>query len=256
MTAPIKNPLWRSIAQALQDEIISGQYRAGEKLPTEAALSLRFGVNRHTVRAAMAELASLGAVHARRGSGVFVAQAQADYQIGRRVRFHQNVAASGRAPTRQITRAETLPSRPDEAQILGLSAGQPVHIVEGISLADGEPLALFRSVFPARLVGLLAALHQNASITAALEACGVTDYVRPETRITAHLADGLQAAALRTSVGLPLLRTVAVNVDADGAAVEYGTSWFAADRTALVMSADDGLSQIRRKMALGASQKG
>lgn len=251
MTRGQKTPLWRSIAQALGTDIAAGLYGAGQKLPTEAALALRFGVNRHTVRAAIAHLAAQNIVHARRGAGVFVAQVVADYPLGPRVRFHQNVAATGRLPSRQLTRAETLPCRADEALALGLPLGAAVHVIEGVSLADAQPLALFRSVFPARLEGLLPALQAMPSVTAALAACGVPDYTRRETRITAHLADGLQALALRIAQGAPLLRTTSINVDGAGAAVEYGQTWFAADRVALML-AGDSVSQIRSNAALGA----
>ena len=71
MTSP-RIPIWQSIAQSLQSEIAQGHYAAGDKLPTEAELALRFGVNRHTVRHALADLAQGGLVHARRGAGVFV----------------------------------------------------------------------------------------------------------------------------------------------------------------------------------------
>ena len=61
-----RTPLWASIAAELRAALAEGQYVAGDKLPTEAALSERFGVNRHTVRRALAQLADDGAVHARR----------------------------------------------------------------------------------------------------------------------------------------------------------------------------------------------
>ena len=50
-----RTPVWKSIAATLEAEIGQGHYRTGDKLPTEAALSARFGVNRHTVRRALAD---------------------------------------------------------------------------------------------------------------------------------------------------------------------------------------------------------
>jgi GntR family phosphonate transport system transcriptional regulator len=239
MTDTERKTLWHSIATTLLNEIGQGIYPRGGKLPTESDLSCRFGVNRHTVRAALAHMAQTGAVHARRGSGVFVAQDMAEYRLGRRVRFNQNIAALGRLPSRKITRAETLPASLGEAAACNLERGAMVHVVEGLSLADSQPIAMFRSVFPARLTGFLAAVEQTGSITQSLAACGVADYARRETRITAQIANGLQCAALQISQGAALLRTSAVNVDGDGLVVEYGTTWFVADRVALVLSQDD-----------------
>ena len=64
-----RSPIWKSIAATIGDEIAKGHYGPGDKLPTEAALSARFGVNRHTVRHALSDMAERGLVRARRGAG-------------------------------------------------------------------------------------------------------------------------------------------------------------------------------------------
>lgn len=232
-----KEALWSAIAATLAAELSADHYRPGDRLPTEAALSARFGVNRHTVRHALAALAERGLVHSRRGAGVFVAQRPTDYPLGRRVRFHQNVLAAGQTPSRRISRAETRPCDPEEARALRLRAGEAVHVVEGVSLADGQPIAAFRSIFPGALLpDLLRHLEAAQSITEALSAAGVTDYTRAETRLTAQLADPVLAVALAVRAGAPVLRTVAVNVDPGGVPVEYGLTWFAGERVTLTVA--------------------
>ncbi|MBC9246890.1 phosphonate metabolism transcriptional regulator PhnF [Paracoccus sp. 11-3] len=234
-----RDTIWTTIASKLRDDIAQRAYAPGDRLPTEAELSARFGVNRHTVRRALADLADAGLVQSRRGAGVFVMARPMDYPLGRRVRFHQNLAESGRTPGRKITRAETCPANDAATEGLGLPAGVPVHVIEGVSFADDQPMAAFRSVFPAgRFPELLVALQTETSVTAALAACGLTDYTRRDTRLTAKLADPVLALALQIRPGAPVLRSVAVNVDAEGIPVEYGTTWFAGDRVSLTVAAD------------------
>ena len=234
-----RSALWKSIAETLTAEIASGHYRPGDKLPTELQLSARFGVNRHTVRHALSALAATGTVHSRRGAGVFVALVPTDYPLGRRVRFHQNVLASGRTPSRQILRIETRPSDAREAEMLALAVGEAVHVVEGLSLADGVPLAKFRSTFPAlRFPDLPAAMARVSSVTQALAEGGLADYTRASTRLTAKAADAIMALHLRVAEGSPVLRTVALNVDAAGKPVEFGITWFAGDRVTLTVFPD------------------
>ncbi|MGL5011972.1 MAG: GntR family transcriptional regulator, partial [Paracoccaceae bacterium] len=127
-----RSMIWKSIADTLTAEIAAALYGPGDKLPTEAALAARFGVNRHTVRHALAALAAQGIVHSRRGAGVFVAAPPTEYALGRRVRFHQNIAAIGRTPSRRISRLETRPGTSTEAEALSLPPGTPVHVVEGV----------------------------------------------------------------------------------------------------------------------------
>ena len=234
-----RSALWREIAETLQAEIARGHFPPGSRLPTEADLSARFGVNRHTVRHALADLAARGLVLARRGAGVFVTGRATDYPLGRRVRFHQAITAAGQVPSRDLTRIETRPADAHEADLLGLDPGALVHVVEGVSKADGQPLAAFRSVFPAsRFPDLPAALSQTNSITEALSHSGLTDYTRSFTRLTAKAAKPMLALSLQLKEGAPVLRSVSVNIDAAGHPVEYGTTWFAGDRVTLTVEPD------------------
>jgi GntR family transcriptional regulator, phosphonate transport system regulatory protein len=170
---------------------------------------------------------------------VFVATQSTDYSLGRRVRFRQNIAESGQTPSRTITRLETRYADPTEAETLGIAADASVHIVEGISFADATPIAVFRSVFPAtRFPGLLAGIEQTGSITEALLREGLADYTRATTRLTAKIARGTRALYLRLPDGAAILRAVAVNVDAAGKPVEFGTTWFAGDRVTLTVNQD------------------
>ena len=236
---PQRTLLWKMIAATLTGEIVGGLYRAGDKLPTEADLAARFGVNRHTVRQALAALAAAGTTFARQGAGVYIATVPTDYPLGRRVRFHQNVLATGRTPSRQILRCETRLATPQEGVALTLQDGALVHLVEGVSLADGVPVAMFRSVFPAqRFPNLPDALARLNSVTQAMQEAGVNDYVRASTRLTAKVADALLARHLQIMQGAPVLRSVAINIDAQGTPVEFGTTWFAGDRVTLTVAPD------------------
>lgn len=235
MTAP-RTPVWKSIQSSLTSDIAEGRYGPGAKLPTEAELSRRFGVNRHTVRRALGEMAEVGLVFSRRGAGVFVSQAPTDYPLGRRVRFHRNLRAAGRLPSRRALLIETRQADAQEAEALGLAPGDQVHSYDGLSLADDQPLALFRSVFPAaRVPGLPEALNRLTSITESLRDQGVPDYTRAWTRVTAKTATPTQALHLQIRDGAPILRTVSLNVDAANHPLEYGRTWFSGDQVTLTL---------------------
>lgn len=228
--------LWTDLRDALTADLAVGRWAPGDRLPTEAQLAQRFGVNRHTIRRALAALVEAGLVHARRGAGVFVTGRVTDYPLTRRTRFRDNMLSAGQTPDKTILRLETVPAEPREAEALELCAGAPVHLWEGVSLADGVPLSLFRSAFDAtRFPDLPAALRRHLSVTAALADSGLADYTRRSTRLSAEAADPVRARLLRLPTGAPLLRTVSVNVDPDGRPVEYGRAWFAGDRVQLLV---------------------
>lgn len=60
------------IVGVVAGEIEQGKYKLGDLLPSEAELSRRFGVSRHTVRAALLSLNRMGLVSSRRGIGTEV----------------------------------------------------------------------------------------------------------------------------------------------------------------------------------------
>lgn len=61
------------IMDRLTDAIINGQFKPGDKIPTELELCAMFGVARNSVREAIKVLVSLGVLEIRRAEGTFVA---------------------------------------------------------------------------------------------------------------------------------------------------------------------------------------
>lgn len=68
-------PIYVQIADAIQEQIDGGRLRAGEAVPSEAALEARFGVARSTARNVVRELRQRRLVHTVQGEGTFVGPA-------------------------------------------------------------------------------------------------------------------------------------------------------------------------------------
>lgn len=85
-------PLYRQIADHLQEMIVHGEYPPGSPLPSERKLAEQFGVNRSTVVLAYAELRSLGLVESRPGSKTQVSSSwsQADSRTPEWHRYAEN----------------------------------------------------------------------------------------------------------------------------------------------------------------------
>jgi len=228
--------LWRQIVTRLEASIADGTLPAGSRLPTEAGLSEGFGVNRHTIRRAMEELASRGLVRVEQGRGSFVAEDVVEYPLGSRTRFSEIIRAQSREPTGRILRIGEIQAEGRVAELLKLRRGRGVVMVERLGLANGRAITLGTHHFPAhrfaRLAGMLA---ENPSITAGLAGCGVPDYRRLITRITARLPSPEEAHLLGQPRTRPVLLTEAVNVDPEGVPVDVTFSRYAAARTQLVV---------------------
>ena len=227
---------WRKIADLLQAEIAGGLIAPGSQLPTEAALAARFAVNRHTVRRALAELAAKGQVRTSQGRGTFVEATRVAYPIGTRTRFSQNMAQEGREPGGIVLDAAEIEADPRIAALLAIAPGSPVLRLHTARLADGVPIAVGHSYFPLpRFAGFEVAYRKLGAVTPSFAACGVEDYKRRETRVSARFASPEEAVRLDIAAGRPVLVVDSVNVDPDGIPIQATNGVFAADRAEIVL---------------------
>ncbi len=227
--------LWRQIATRLQQDIGAGVHPPGGRLPTEQQMSRNFGVNRHTVRRALEELSRGGLIRVEQGRGSFVAEDVIEYAVEPRTRFSEWIRRQNREPSGRTLRLMEIAADTQIATGLGIRAGARIVLMERLGLADGRPVSLSAHHFPAaRLRGLMEALKREPSITAALKSVGVPDYMRQITRVTARLPSAEEAELLRTPRNRPLLVTENINVDHNGAVVEFGLTRYPTPRVQIV----------------------
>jgi GntR family transcriptional regulator, phosphonate transport system regulatory protein len=228
--------LWRQIAATIEGEIARAARAAGERLPTEAVLTARFGVNRHTVRRALEDLEARGLIRVEQGRGAFVAEDVVDYRLGPRTRFSELIRRQNREPAGRILRIAEMPAETQLAEALGLRRGRLVLRVERLGLANGRPVVLGTHHFPLpRCAAAAEALAHDPSVTSALAACGVADYRRKSSRITARLPTPEEAALLQQSRSRPVLVAESLNVDTEGQPVDWTLAVYAAGRVQLVV---------------------
>ncbi|MEH3147479.1 MAG: phosphonate metabolism transcriptional regulator PhnF [Methylobacterium frigidaeris] len=227
---------WRQIADELAADIEAGRLAAGAQLATETALAARFGVNRHTVRRALAVLAERGLVRAAQGRGTFVEAPRLAYPIGRKTRFSEIVSQAGREAWGDLLAAAAVPADAATADALGVAPGEPILELLTIHRADGVPLSTARTCLPLpRFAGFDRRYAELGSITRAYAAHGLPDYSRLSTRIGARPATAEEAARLDVAPGRVLLAVSSVNVDPQGARIQVTRSLFVADRVELVI---------------------
>ncbi len=231
--------VWRQIAEQIRAGIAAGDPAPGGRLPPEADLAQRFGVNRHTVRRALEELSRAGLLRIEQGRGSFVAEDVLEYLIGPRTRFSEWIRQHNKEPSGGVLQLTTIEANPTVAAALGLNDGGKVVLFERLGQADGVPVSLALHYFPAdRLPGIFAALHAAGSITDALKQVGVADYLRQVTRVSARLPDAREAELLRMPRNRPLLLTEAINVDRNGTIIEYGATCYPTPRVQIVFESN------------------
>lgn len=227
--------LWKQIAERIEAEIAAGTLAPGSRLPTEAELAQRFAVNRHTLRRALSVLTDQGLIEATPGRGTFVRQAPIRYPITARTRFSEIISAVGRAPGGKVLGSRLESADSEVATALGVVAGTEVLRVDMVREADGVPLTYGTHWYIAdRCRDLDLIIAATGSVTRALEALGLGDYRRRETRITARMANISEQRHLALPPGRPVMIVESVNTD-HGRPIQFTRACFAADRVQIVV---------------------
>lgn len=229
-------PLWRQIEGALRAEILSGERRPGDRLPTERQIAERFRVTRMTARLALAALQREGLIRIRQGDGTFVTSDVIDYRLGERVRFTEILAASDHQASRRLVSIETRPADALLASFLEIAPEADLLVFETVGEANGTPISCGRNFYPAaRFRGLDAAFRESLSFTAALNRFGIEDYRRKANEIIARMPDAHEARLLKQARTRPVLGIESLDVDLDGRPIRYSASCFAGDRVRFIV---------------------
>lgn len=113
-------------------------------------LAEKFGVNRHTVRSAIAALASEGILEARQGRGTMIARKERlSFPISLRTRFTAGISDQVKDMQALLLSHTTEPANADLAARLQLQPGAPLVRLETLRKADSRPVSRSTTWFPA-----------------------------------------------------------------------------------------------------------
>lgn len=224
--------LWRQIADRIRASINHGDFDGSGMVPPETVLALQFGVNRHTVRSALAALGQEGVVRAVQGRGTMIERKEKlNFPISKRTRFSQGIGDQAREARSILVDVADEVAGTEIARWLKIPSGAAVVRLETLGTADKRPVSRATNWFPAdRFAAMGEAYRKTGSITRAFRDLGLADYVRATTEITAMHAETADIADLELSPGAIVMMTRALNTDLDGAPVQYSITRFAADR--------------------------
>lgn len=155
-------PIYRQIAAELRQEITSGTFEPGDRLPKEAKLEKRFGASRNTVRLALGVLANEGLVRIRHGKGTFVAESLLPLLVTLSNEegagagginpgadsYVSAVTIQGRKPAMSKSAVETQEATSFVAERLEIDPGDPVVLRTYWRQIDGRPWSIQTSYYP------------------------------------------------------------------------------------------------------------
>ena len=229
-----KVPYYRQIREQVYRRILTGEYRPGDKLPSEEALAREFGVSRMTVTKALQELVDREYLRRVQGGGTYVGKPTIE---GNRSGIHgltRTMADRGYSlETRVLAKEVRHPTR-EVAEALSISLGREVLFLYRLRIVNGAPVVLQRTwVDLGACPSLSEADFTNGSLYDLVRAGTGLDIFQARDRIEAVAADSSTAGLLGVAPGFPLLLVRRVASLKPGCPFEYAESQYRSDQYAM-----------------------
>jgi GntR family transcriptional regulator len=221
----------------LADAIAGGKLTPGDRLPTEHDLAAWLGVSRMTLRHALSELAQRGLVirTVGRGGGTFVAEPKLEQDLTTLAGFSEQLRRHGKVAGARVLAAAQIPASRAAAAALEVAEGDPVHDVRRIRLADGKPIVIEHSQFPAALFPDLLDCRLDGSLYELLADRYGQQPHRARESLEPVVASVREAEALEVDEGAPLMLVERTAYSLTGQPLEFARDLFRGDRTKVVV---------------------
>lgn len=151
-----KSLLYIQAEERIEDLLVSGRYRVGDRIPTETDLVGKLEVSRATVRAGLGRLVERGLLERRQGSGTFLVEPPRGVRLRngleRLETYTVHAHRLGLELYSRDLRVESASADPKEAAALDVPAGTPLTKVSRILLVNGDPAAWMLDIVPEELM--------------------------------------------------------------------------------------------------------
>ncbi len=219
-------PLYKEVKRLMLETVSAGEWPPASAIPAEKALAARFGVAMGTLRKAVDELVAENILVRQQGRGTFVARHDRERMM---FHFFHIVGADGskETPTVQMLAFQRGKADADEADHLGVAAGEPLFRIVNVLSLVGVPIIVDHiAIVQARFSGLTAARFRDRPNTIYhlyQSAFGIT-VLRTAERLRAVSADADAAGVLGVRTGAPLLQIRRTALSFNDQPVEYRCS--------------------------------
>jgi len=152
-----RTPLYLQVERRIEDLLLRGRYKAGDRIPPETELIGTLGVSRVTVRAGLARLVDRGMLDRRQGSGTFLVRppdgARLRSGLEKLETYTVHAERLGVRLSSEDLGIEEVGAGPDEVEDLEVVEGCPLVRVSRVLLMEGSPAAWMVDFVPADVIG-------------------------------------------------------------------------------------------------------
>lgn len=228
-------PFYFQLAEVLEEEIVSGRWQPGTRIPSENELCSHYGLSRTTIRQALARLGQEGLVRRDKGRGTYVNESRPRSWLIQSTEgfFHDEFLRGGHQVTSRMLRLErtTLPRWASDA--LSLPPASDGVIVERVRSVDGLVALYVVNCLPPFAIDAGLGLDPSESLYQRLTDVLGIDIVGGNRSLEAVIAGPKLAQLLEVEPGAAVAYIESVTRDQDDRPVDCYHAWLRTDRMRL-----------------------
>jgi GntR family transcriptional regulator len=226
-------PKYLQIEGWIEEMIAKGRFQIGDKLPSETKLAELSGVNRNTIRQAIAALANRGILATRNGVGTFINSGlpqKARYSLDRISSFADDIREAGYRPRTKLISRRVVQAAKEISDKLMLGSSSRVIEIVRLRLGDRIPLIVEKSHLPYNEFRTVLDRDLTGSLYQLLVEEFGAQLDRSVQSFRAALLEGQEAALLDVPPGSPGVFLESIIYDAKGVALELLQSHYRGDK--------------------------
>ncbi len=199
----IAEPLYLQLVRKIRNEVESGEYTPGQRLPSEQEMCALYGVSRITVRKALEKLNEEDVLERKQGKGTFVS-VSGPRKVFRKIQsFHSACEGVGKKASTKVIYVKSCSAEEQDRLELQLPKNSRVVETCRIQMADSVPVMLEINRFSMAYSYLLDS-DLNGSLYNLLSEYGV-EPAHAQHDISLCRATDKQASLLSIDSGAPLI---------------------------------------------------
>lgn len=230
-------PIYKQIKEDIVDDILSGVYEPGDKIPKQDEYALKYNVSRLTVRKAIDDLVRKKILQTEKGKGTFVREiAKKAYSYKRLAGFSSNVISSEIKVHSKVINISEIKADKSVAKHLQIEENSDVVLIERLRYSNDCCVAFQKSYFEKERVKNIDFIKEN------LNENSLYDVLRRKAGIEmSYLDEKFRAIRANEEIsgyfnveeGDPILYVKRIAYDANNIPIEYGNNYESSDVTGI-----------------------
>lgn len=141
-------PLYFQLKTIIESRINSGEFKPGDKIPSENQLCVDYEVSRTTARQAITDLVNNGKLVRTQGRGTYVADRPSDRLLYRLTGFSSDMKKQGFNPSSKVLEFRVIIPTIEIAKILQINPSEAVIFIKRLRFIDGQLMGMEISNLP------------------------------------------------------------------------------------------------------------